>query len=215
MTLNEDEQMDVVRTVMEKLFLKPSQDKVDPNKCRDCKTKLIITKDDAYVCNNCGLYHGHKLIIGHSDRSRYNKQPSVLYKRKWHFKEILNRIMCIERNTIHNFEEIPKFNNKKKLYKSLNYNQRKHFNGIWNFQHSIKPLKIPYHDFNRLIDFFIKFEKKYQDIYRKRNTINYMWLLIKMCDFLKLDYIKEHIFYYRNINNEKYENIWNTVISKL
>src|SRR5271167_4367176 len=110
MTLNEYEEMDVVRTIMEKIFLGPPQDKVDPSKCKDCKTKLIITRDDAYVCNNCGLYYGHKLFIGHSDLSRYNKKPSVLDKRKWHFKEILNRVMCIERNPIHNFEELPKFN---------------------------------------------------------------------------------------------------------
>ena len=128
------------------------------------------------------------------------------YKRKYHFGEVFNRILCKEKNRPEN-SEIQAIKEKldndfsmDSIYKNTTYNQRKHLIYIWHILNNIEiPMLTSKLDQER--DFLLRYLNMFYSRIGTNKAIKYRLVMDVVCEQFNITSIR-HLLYFKD--NLKY-----------
>ena len=162
-----------------------------------CKQKKI---EDSPI-DTSDLYN--TLPIQYNERAHYTFTQR--YRRKYHFGEIFNRILCIEKNKPDD-NEVESIRSRlnsnysmNAIYKVANYNQRKHLVYIW---HTLNDQELPRFtsEISQQKDIIMCHLNAFYGRIGTNKSFKYQLVIDVICEHFKFDTIRS-LLYFKN--NEK------------
>lgn len=151
-------------------------------------------------------------VISYKDRRNYTFRSS--YKRKYHFGEIFNRVLCQEKNKpsqseINSIKEL--LNNDfsmDSIYRKSTYNQRKHLVYIWHILNG-KKLPVMTDEICSIRDTIICGLNKFYSSVLKTKAIKYRLVIDVLCEHFGFEKLRPYLYFK---NNEKHRIIVREVL---
>ena len=152
-------------------------------------------------------------LIKYKDRANYTF--TYHYKRKYHFGEIFNRLLCQESNKP-NLTEINQIKLKlnddftlKNIYKNTTYNQRKHLIYIYHILNNLQ-LPVMTSEINRMKEGILFNLNKFYSLYGNTKTIKYRLIMDVICEKFNYTPIRPLLFFK---DNQKHREIVKQILN--
>ena len=142
-------------------------------------------------------------VLKYTDRAEYTF--TFPYKRKYHFGEVFNRIVCQEKNKP-NTDEIGQIKSLlndyslNSIYKVCNYNQRKHLIYIWHVLNNIE-LPIVTSKITQMKETLLYNLNKFYSIVVSCKSIKYRLIMDVICEHYDFNELRQYLYFKDNIKH--------------